>query len=520
MRVSISTTLYAIFGLAVLALAVVMAISLYISSQPAGSSSQGLLWFQVILAAGTSLVVGVAGFLNARKLTRRMVWFREQISRVADKDLTTRVVIRADDELGDMGKEFNRMMDSMEHMITSIQNAVLELAEDSKQLAASAQQMVGDADAVAAQAGTVATASEEMAATSMEIAQNCGMAAEGSNQANSTAMEGAGVVQETISGMERIAMRVRTAAGTVSALGERSDQIGAIIGTIEDIADQTNLLALNAAIEAARAGEMGRGFAVVADEVRALAERTTKATREIGEMIKAIQMDTKGAVMSMEEGVSEVEKGTEEAAKSGEALEQILNQIQNVTMQVSQIATAAEEQNATTSEITNNIQQITTVAQGSAEMAQSSMRASHNLTDLAEKLQADVRLFKTAASEVFILELAKGDHKAFVSSVEAVLKGRERKDGASLSTHHTCRFGKWYGNEGKALCGHLPSYKAIYSPHEKIHAVARQVVDAVNSGDLPQANKLYPQLADLSRQVISLLTDIRREFEAQQAKAA
>ena len=115
---------------------------------------------------------------------------------------------------------------------------------------------------------------------------------------------------------------------------------------IEDIADQTNLLALNAPIEAARAGEQGRGFAVVADEVRALAERTTKATREIGEMIKSIQGETKLAVSAMVEGVNEVERGTSEAARSGQALEEILTQINGVTGQINQIATAAEEQTA------------------------------------------------------------------------------------------------------------------------------------------------------------------------------
>lgn len=158
---------------------------------------------------------------------------------------------------------------------------------------------------------------------------------------------GSEVVSNTVKVMGNIAQRVHETARTVESLGARSDQIGGIINTIQDIADQTNLLALNAAIEAARAGEQGRGFAVVADEVRALAERTTKATKEIGDMIKAIQGETKKAVSAMEAGVNEVELGTTEAAKSGESLQKIVEQINAVSMQVNQVATAAEEQTAT-----------------------------------------------------------------------------------------------------------------------------------------------------------------------------
>ncbi len=119
-----------------------------------------------------------------------------------------------------------------------------------------------------------------MSATSNDISRNCSLASDIANRASEMAHGGASVVQETISGMQTIADKVRESARTVEALGARSDQIGAIVGTIEDIADQTNLLALNAAIEAARAGEMGRGFAVVADEVRALAERTPRHPRD------------------------------------------------------------------------------------------------------------------------------------------------------------------------------------------------------------------------------------------------
>jgi methyl-accepting chemotaxis protein len=194
--------------------------------------------------------------------------------------------------------------------------------------------------------------------------------------------------------MSLIAEKVQESARTVDGLGARSDQIGAIIGTIEDIADQTNLLALNAAIEAARAGEQGRGFAVVADEVRALAERTTRATKEIDGMIKAIQSETRGAVAAMEQGVYQVEAGTMEAAKSGDALRDILRQVNDVASQVHQIATAAEEQTATTREISNNMQQITHVVQDTASGAHQSATAACQLQGNAEELQRLVRQFK------------------------------------------------------------------------------------------------------------------------------
>jgi methyl-accepting chemotaxis protein len=207
-------------------------------------------------------------------------------------------------------------------------------------------------------------------------------------------MNGAAVVEKTVAVMAQIADKVQESARTVESLGARSDQIGAIIGTIEDIADQTNLLALNAAIEAARAGEQGRGFAVVADEVRALAERTTRATREIGEMIKAIQNETKGAVEAMEQGVHQVENGTVEAAKSGQALQDILQQVNDVAMQVNQIATAAEEQTATTSEISSNMMQITEVVRQTSQGAQESATAAAQLNGSAELLQSLVRQFQ------------------------------------------------------------------------------------------------------------------------------
>ncbi len=352
----------------------------------------------MIICGALAFILGLWGaiFLTHNFVTR-INRVSAAMGRVADGDLSTKIVIYARDEIGDLGRAINRMLEAMHDMVSSIRDTAAQVASASTQLYATSEQIATGAEEVAAQAGTVATASEEMACTSSEIAKNCLMAVESSKQAGDSASAGSLVVQDTVQEMNRIADRVKESAQTVESLGARSDQIGEIVGTIEDIADQTNLLALNAAIEAARAGEQGRGFAVVADEVRALAERTTKATKEIGAMIKAIQMETKGAVASMEEGVREVEKGTVDAAKSGEALREILEQANTVTMQINQIATAAEQQTATTNEITNNIQQITDVVQETAKGSQESASAASQLSQLAEQLQQLVDRFKLVA---------------------------------------------------------------------------------------------------------------------------
>ena len=349
-----------------------------------------------------SLIIGIIGILLQAGLA---TWLMRTIMKpvdamrlvlidVCEGNLTKRLDDTTKDELGVISTNFNMFIEKLHGMISQIATTSNQVAAASIQLQATAEHIATGAEEVAAQAGTVATAGEEMSATSGDIAQNCQKASEGAQRASQAASDGGMVVGKTVEVMGQIAQKVQESAKTVENLGQRSDQIGAIIGTIEDIADQTNLLALNAAIEAARAGEQGRGFAVVADEVRALAERTTRATKEIGEMIKAIQRETKGAVIAMEQGVQQVETGTEEAAKSGQALQDILAQVNDVAMQVNQIATAAEEQTATTSEISSNMQQITEVVQQTSQGAHESATAAAQLSGNAEELQRLVRQFK------------------------------------------------------------------------------------------------------------------------------
>ncbi|TSK06835.1 MAG: methyl-accepting chemotaxis protein [Geobacter sp.] len=361
-------------------------------------SAKVTLVLSLILAGLASLGTCLLGFIITAGITRplsRMLGMLKDIAE-GEGDLTKRLEVGRKDELGEVSTWFNRFIENVHGIVAQLSSNTMQLSASCQQLSATAVQIATAAEEVASQSGAVATASEEMSATSNDISANCSQAAESSNRASDTARGGAEVVQQTLIGMQKIAERVQESARTVQNLGTSSDEIGAIVGTIEDIADQTNLLALNAAIEAARAGEQGRGFAVVADEVRALAERTTRATKEIGTMIRAIQGDTNGAVTSMKLGVQKVESGMESSRRSGEALDQILNAIGELTTQIHQIATAAEEQTAVTGEITANIGTITGVVSETANGAHETAREATQMSTLASELQQIVGRFKLA----------------------------------------------------------------------------------------------------------------------------
>ncbi len=303
------------------------------------------------------------------------------------------------DEFGIVASHFNMAIEKLNDILSNIKGITGHLASDSEKVNTSTTQIADNAKEQSSQTSNVATSMEELNASFEDVARNTSMAADSSKAASELAQSGGDVVSKSVSGMDNIANSVQETAKSIGALGKSSEQIGEIIQVINDIASQTNLLALNAAIEAARAGEQGRGFAVVADEVRKLAERTTSATNEIGEMISGFQHEITSAVDSMKSGTLEVEAGVELSRNAGDSLQQIMEAAQNVTDMVQQIATAAEEQSSTGTDISANVETVSTLTQYTADSAQQSSDTVNDMSALVQQLNNLVSEF-TLKSEV------------------------------------------------------------------------------------------------------------------------
>ncbi len=263
-----------------------------------------------------------------------------------------------------------------------------QLAGASEELATQIEQSSGGADTQRERVHETATAMEQMNATVLEVAKNASGAAEGAATAKTKAEEGQEIVQSVIKAITLVQDQAQHLKSTMEALGSQAEDIGNVMNVISDIADQTNLLALNAAIEAARAGDAGRGFAVVADEVRKLAEKTVGATQEVGTAITSIQQGTRGAAEDMDKAVNAVEEATSLAGQSGEALSEIVGLVDKASDQVGSIATASEEQSATSEEINRAIDEISKVSTETADAMEQSSQAIADLAELAQTLNA------------------------------------------------------------------------------------------------------------------------------------
>ncbi|MFN9929730.1 MAG: methyl-accepting chemotaxis protein [bacterium] len=342
-----------------------------------------------------ALIVRLFSFFISRSLKLPLAAMLAKIGEMTqNNDLSQRLDESETDELSDMGRFFNQFVSRVQTLIQEVASTTRNVAAASTEIAASAEQMSTGMKSQQEQTQQVSAAIEEMSASVVEVAKKSADASQFAENSGKDAHDGGEVVQQTVVEMKGIAQQVNESAGAVSSLGKKSEQIGQIIGVINDIADQTNLLALNAAIEAARAGEHGRGFAVVADEVRKLAERTQKATEEVAQSIREIQAETTTAVSKMQAGTTKVTAGVELAASAGSALSKITASSQNLRAMVQSIAAAAEEQSAASGEIAKNVERINAVTRESTQGATQSASAASQLSAQAETLQQLVGKFK------------------------------------------------------------------------------------------------------------------------------
>ena len=366
---------------------------------PFGKAASRTMLITLLIGVGGFAGVAVVVFLMMGRSFAPLKNVVQAMGAIAGGNLGVEVKGGGSEEVETLSEGMNKMVGDLAAIIDQVSSASRHVAEASEGLARSSETLSQGTDTQTQQAATVAAAMEEMSATVIEVARNSQKAADEAQGAANLASQGGQIVQETIGGMERIAHSVEEIGRTIEVLGKNSTQIGEIVAVIEDIADQTNLLALNAAIEAARAGEQGRGFAVVADEVRKLAERTTKATKEIGSMIRSVQDETRKAVEAMETGDREVKSGATSAQSAGESLGRIVTSVQRVSDMIRQIATAAEEQSAASEEISASVERIAGVTRETATSVQGMTGTTQELSHMAVTLRTIVGHFKLNGRE-------------------------------------------------------------------------------------------------------------------------
>ncbi len=337
--------------------------------------------------------VGTAVWLLRSKLQPLSDLVR-QAEALGAGDLSARLNVSSHDEIGQLARSFNQMGEALSTMVSHIRNAAGEVNGRAQALAGLSGGAYEGMEQQSGEITSMAGAVEEFSATSLNIADNMGNTERLAQENAQQTRIGRSSMQEASSSLEHIATALSSTATVINTLGQRSQEIGGIVGVISSIAEQTNLLALNAAIEAARAGEQGRGFAVVADEVRNLASRTRQATDEISGMIQSIQQETGNAISTMEQGNALMQEGLSRNADVASALARIDEQSRSAGQQFAAITTATQEQSSTATLLSSNLQSIALANSEQREVVSNLAMTAKELETLAAGLRQEVDRFR------------------------------------------------------------------------------------------------------------------------------
>ena len=362
----------------------------------AAADENSLYYIYALAVLGISVAV-IMSFFIATYINKQIIDFIKQLERMSTGDFTQEAKVKSKDEFGRACASLNQLRSSVSKIVHLTQTECDKLYTRLDSVNQSSNIIATATDNVQSQAMTVATASDQMVSTTADIARNCDRAAQGSNECKDITLGGITLIKRAFENVERQVENTKDNSNKIEQLSQKSREISSIVSTIDEIASQTNLLALNAAIEAARSGDAGRGFAVVADEVRSLAIRTAQSTQEISRMVDTIQSYATDASHSINVSVEHMDHVADDAKEIEDLLNNITNKVNDVNIQITQIATSAEEQTTATGEISVNAQNVTNASTEMTEQANLQANAIHETIEDVKELHRALEFFKISS---------------------------------------------------------------------------------------------------------------------------